>query len=1207
MAGSIVHFLISRKYLGWYVDLHYRSKETHMANLDRLSVDWHYLITRMTEVGTQGMDGDFKFWDRFINAVINYADYYIKINSLVKLKIVVPESIKFYTLGEFFSRPDVIFGELVFTANGLTPSGALNTYNGNCDKNEIIHRAGYLAITRRTSPLDCSIRVYKTKTRGIRGGDDTWQQIMESLLPYFNGKLFADWCASKNITMTDPDKSKGDMPKSKHFKEIQFLKNKTGRMHGFYVPLADYESTIEQCYWVRLNKNNADIVKATEDNTNAALRALYYYGEEKFEQVRDAFLRKAPQLQLLTFAELNMQWHRYGFFPGSQPDYATKIDQDKFSSLHPYQQMKFKTGDKQKLDNDMKIMESIYEAGIITGIDKNSLSVQATHPTAGLDEHIPIKVINEAPPATTSNPTGSETQVNGAFIQSKEEPIKKQLVTGNVKVKPADFRAQGHVNDKNWTLAKLASKFTSLGQISWATSATPGTVLKKWDIPNDILVTPALKTPFDVTAYSRFQSVTFKITCSASPFYAGRLICGFYPSMAAAAIPLPSMHLLLTQMGGVVLNPVENQTVEFSIPYRHFLDWLEYPGDCAGQFYIVVLNSLRTGTANTNNITISAFASIENAQFKVPEYVQNTTKSQKYIKMKSTPQSGMAEDNEDTAITISKYVSTVNENFQENATMMCAGVGVYVEPLVKQFPDHPIDLAQMMKRDMTYETVQLAVEPFNDQTGAPGFAWYRLDYNEIIDVITARYNPMFSMFRGGIMIKGDFKAFDKNEPFEERPLSWEGKVFFANQPIAFENQDMDFYNTEYHLNMGYTKFDQHNPFVVTGPHWQPNFASYFRGGSTVNENPMTVFYVQFYNFSPRTILIRGNIEARIDDDFTMGVFRGFPPMQFVTTAKRRKERLTIIQSMQQSGIIDSAQDWVVGKAQDVASSLAKTAVDSVFDLARENLEPVMDVVDFVGNLLDAPPVTLQPAPYMSRKWGYGNANNIMQYTDRLGVTNHNGGCYTDKSTYGTDKVETNMYALMTEIKTLWKTIPWTTAATPGQLLNFFQVGINNTEDIYNNNNKVCVPMDYFARDFNYWAGSIIYAIDIVASQMHTGRLVVSYHPNIENPPNNFTLDQATQQYFLSFDIDRGKGCAVFEIPYLFKRPFRAVPGLKRNPPTDSLYPYDESFNGIVCIWVMNPLRGSETVANSVDVNLYKMAGKDFRLEGYGNPLNYKTD
>ena len=393
-----------------------------------------------------------------------------------------------------------------------------------------------------------------------------------------------------------------------------------------------------------------------------------------------------------------------------------------------------------------------------------------------------------------------------------------------------------------------------------------------------------------------------------------------------------------------------------------------------------------------------------------------------------------------------------------------------------------------------------------------------------------------------------------------------------------------------------------------------------RGEPTPFETSMAWVTFEFYNWSPKPITLVGNIEARVDDDFTMGVFTGFGPISFspvphlgLKDKNTRKivrksndvdptSQFVVIQSKYQGGnIIDTAQDWVTDKAIGLASGVVKAGVDSVFDLARENLEPVMDIVDAVGNLLDAPPVTLQAAPYMPRKWNYGNANNIMQYAEKLGVTNHNGGCYSDKTTYGTHKIETNLYDLCTNVKTLWKTINWPANSNSGTLLNYFQVGVNGTEDILNNNSKVACPMDAFARFFNYWSGSIIYAFDVVASQMHTGRLVISFHPNLLSLPQNFTLDMATQQYFLSFDLDKGKGCAVVEAPYLYKRPFKPIPLL--DSVGQSVYPFEEGFNGIMCLWVMNPLRSSETVASNVQINIYKMAGRDFRFEGYGSTLN----
>ena len=216
-------------------------------------------------------------------------------------------------------------------------------------------------------------------------------------------------------------------------------------------------------------------------------------------------MKKCPQLDLLTFRELDAQWKEYGFFPGSHSDYATQTDQDIMRTFDPAKlssqslikhQWNFrKYGPISSNNREMKVIESQEQAAIITGKDTASINADMTHMTADLDESLPAKVIDDVPPAKSSNVIGSETQVNGAFIQSKEEPVRQQLRTGKVVVAPSDFRAQGHLNDKNWTLSKLASKFTSLGQISWPISATAGTILKKWNLPNEILTTPALKTP----------------------------------------------------------------------------------------------------------------------------------------------------------------------------------------------------------------------------------------------------------------------------------------------------------------------------------------------------------------------------------------------------------------------------------------------------------------------------------------------------------------------------------------------------------------------------------------------------------------------------------------------------------------------------------------------------------------------------------------
>ena len=109
------------------------------------------------------------------------------------------------------------------------------------------------------------------------------------------------------------------------------------------------------------------------------MRGIYYWGPEKFNEIRDAFLKKCPQLNLLTFRELDAQWKEYGFFPGSHSDYATQTDQDIMRTFDPAclssksllkHQWNFrKYGPISSNNREMKVLESQEQAAIITGKD----------------------------------------------------------------------------------------------------------------------------------------------------------------------------------------------------------------------------------------------------------------------------------------------------------------------------------------------------------------------------------------------------------------------------------------------------------------------------------------------------------------------------------------------------------------------------------------------------------------------------------------------------------------------------------------------------------------------------------------------------------------------------------------------------------------------------------------------------------------------
>jgi len=760
-------------------------------------------------------------------------------------------------------------------------------------------------------------------------------------------------------------------------------------------------------------------------------------------------------------------------------------------------------------------------------------------------------------------------------VQETQEPIKSSPKTADSSVSSDDKRAEGHLNDTNWTLQKLEEKFTMLGTYSWDIAQTPGTIISSFNIPEDVLVTPALKFPFDVTGYWRAKSVVFKINITASPFYSGKLICGFFPSMTHVDATDPNVHLTLVQLGGVQMSVADNQAIEFRIPYRHYLAWIEAPKDTLGQFYIAVLNQLRTGANNANNVTVTAFVALEDSEFRVPEFVPpaqySSHKFDGFQVIESTQQSGQK-------IVLSKKPFTINDSMDKiEPTMMCAGKGLVQMPKTLQFADHPIDLVELGKRYLTANTDLVTVAPFNNSK--PGRTMSEYGVLEFLIQRTSYFDRMYALWRGGLNFKVIPHVTGAN------PKNVEGRIYLTNNevPTTSDLVDNEIGNR---FKGGSHRFDCDSPAEFTIPYLGTTFTStYYQTNQTqpgigICNNRL---YIVFENYDKIEADVRLEIMVALGDDFTTGVFLGTPSLIYPQQQQPLKQHTphpqpnayTKIYSRKQSGIIEH-----IGRA-------------------IENTIPVIEDIGELTNLLDAHPVSYQAMPVRPRKIGYTQANNQIQFVERLGMTNLNGLNLTDSEAYGMKEKETDIYELMTKVKTLVaRGIQWSDSDQQGKILFSDLIG-PLTQVI----KEVPPPMDVFALDFNFWTGSIIYIIEVIASQNHHGRLTLTYHPNlIEAPPS---LTEATQQYFTSFDLQGGRSIIAVTIPYLAKVPYRPVTKVGGNYP----YPYDKSsapFNGCIALRVQNPLRGAATVSSTVEVNVYRMAGKDFRLDSYGSAYNIET-
>jgi hypothetical protein len=183
------------------------------------------------------------------------------------------------------------------------------------------------------------------------------------------------------------------------------------------------------------------------------------------------------------------------------------------------------------------------------------------------------------------------------------------------------------------------------------------------------------------------------------------------------------------------------------------------------------------------------------------------------------------------------------------------------------------------------------------------------------------------------------------------------------------------------------------------------------------------------------------------------------------------------------------------------------------------------------------------------------------------------------------------------------TSTWTEANTDGTVLREMNVTPlqQNVVDTY----IQFAPMATVALPFSHWRGTIKFRVQIVASQMHRGRLRLSYDPvfGTANPPYNDTysrvIDLATNRDF------------TFEVGWNAHRTWQEVNDGSINPASGNINHDGGStnatyHNGVVTLSVLNQLTSPDpSLGQSVYLNIYASAGDDFEVAGpTDGALNY---
>ncbi len=128
-----------------------------------------------------------------------------------------------------------------------------------------------------------------------------------------------------------------------------------------------------------------------------------------------------------------------------------------------------------------------------------------------------------------------------------------------------------------------------------------------------------------------------------------------------------------------------------------------------------------------------------------------------------------------------------------------------------------------------------------------------------------------------------------------------------------------------------------------------------------------------------------------------------------------------------------------------------------------------------------------------------------------------------------------------------------------------------------------VPFTYLAKFHKYWRGGINVTLKFIKTQMHSGRLQVTYVP-CSNPTTAPDLTTGSYNKRAIIDI-RTEDTVTLTLPYLLFTDY--APTLVND--------FEGTSMGQLDIVVLNDLRGPESVADNIDIQVFFSAADDFEL------------
>lgn len=283
------------------------------------------------------------------------------------------------------------------------------------------------------------------------------------------------------------------------------------------------------------------------------------------------------------------------------------------------------------------------------------------------------------------------------------------------------------------------------------------------------------------------------------------------------------------------------------------------------------------------------------------------------------------------------------------------------------------------------------------------------------------------------------------------------------------------------------------------------------------------------------------------------------------------------------------------KAQGEEITVSKPTSENLIEKVAGLVLPenvVGDAIDMVGKAtsalslfgLDNPVISKQQEPVKVLTVQHLNFARGPEYIDKL-TWDPSSVPTVQESTFATTQDEMEMQYLTSKFSYLG-TCTMTNANAIGDTLASFPM--NPCPDrVANGALTSPTLLQYLATPWEYWSGGLVIKIQVVATMMQTGKVIIALNYGKFAPDVSNNLDLATSQYGQIIELNQGSNVYEMTMQYLAPTPFLHVPSSNQPSNFDTM--------GYVNVSVLNPLVSTNGAPSEIKLNFFLAGAPDFRF------------